>query len=338
MATSREIMMQTLEFKNPERVPQQLWALPWAGIHYPKELEKIQQDFPDDIGGVNPYLSKHPKSTGDMHEIGEATDIWGAKFINKQRGIIGEVKDPLITGENWEDSDKAHIPVELLTIDQAKINEQCAASDKFIMAGECPRPFEQLQFLRGTVELYMDLITKPNGMLEFMEKMHDFYCKWVELWAQTDVDGIMMMDDWGSQNSLLISPTQWREYFRPMYRDYIDIAKKYGKKTFMHSDGFTLEIIPDLIDLGLDALNTQIFCIGLDKLKQFKGKITFWGEIDRQHILVESTKSEVQQAVRDVYDTLWDDGGCIAQCEFGAGANPENVYTVYETWSTLNKK
>ena len=75
-----------------------------------------------------------------------------------------------------------------------------------------------------------------------------------------------MMDDWGSQNSLLINPKTWVKIFKPLYKDYINIAKKHGKKTFMHSDGYTLEVIPHLIDVGLDAINTQIFCIGLEKL------------------------------------------------------------------------
>ena len=97
----------------------------------------------------------------------------------------------------------------------------------------------------------------------------------------------------------------------------------------------TIRIIPKLIDLGLDALNTQIFCIGVDKLAQFKGKITFWGEIDRQNLLPRGSLTDIDNAVQNVYDTLWQDGGCIAQCEFGAGANPDNVYRVFEKWSNL---
>jgi len=335
MVTSREVVYQTLEFKNTTRVPRQMWALPWADIYHHDKLVKIRKDFPTDFKNVDAHLKTQPKSVGNPYEVGEYTDIWGAKFKNIQRGIIGEVKEPIILGDNWETQDEAHIPYELLGIDKKKINEQCAKTDKFIIAGECPRPFEQLQFLRGTVQLYMDLAAKPQGMIKFMEKMHSFYCEWVEAWAQTDVDGIMMMDDWGSQNSLLISPKMWEDIFKPMYKDYIDIAKKYGKKTFMHSDGNTIEIIPHLIELGLDAFNTQIFCIGIEKLKQFKGKITFWGEIDRQHILVDNTQEQVAQAVKSVYENLWDSGGCIAQCEFGAGANPDNVYTVFETWDAL---
>ncbi len=333
--TSREIVHQTLEFKNPERVPRQLWVLPWAIQHCRDGVEGIERDFPMDIAGVDGGEREPLPTQGDPYEIGTHVDAWGAKFHNVQRGVIGEVKEPLIVGEDWEDAGKAHIPYESLTIDPDRINRQCAASDKFIMAGECPRPFEQLQFLRGSENLYMDLAYKPSGMMAFLEKMHDFYCRWVEAWARTDVDGINFMDDWGSQKSLLINPATWVEIFKPMYRDYIDIAKKYHKKTFMHSDGYTLQIIPHLIDLGLDAFNTQIFCMGMEPLKQFKGKITFWGEMDRQHMLVTATPEEVRQAVRGVFDALWAEGGCIAQCEFGAGGKTENVRAVYEAWDEV---
>ena len=333
--TSRELTYRALEFKNPDRVPRQLWALPWASIYCKEGLEAIERDFPADIGGVEGAESASPLTTGDATEVGDYVDPWGAKFHNVQRGVIGEVKEPLITGENWEDASKAHIPYELLTINPEHVNRQCAKSSQFIMAGECPRPFEQLQFLRGSENLYLDLAYQPSGMFAFIEKMHDFYCKWVEAWAQTDVDGIMMMDDWGSQRSLLINPKTWVEIFKPMYRDYINIAKKHGKKTFMHSDGYTLAILPHLIDLGLDASNTQIFCMGMEKLKQYKGKITFWGEVDRQHLLVSATVGEVKQAVRGVYDALWQEGGCIAQCEFGAGSKPENVRAVFEAWNEV---
>lgn len=146
------------------------------------------------------------------------------------------------------------------------------------------------------------------------------------------VDGLFLMDDWGTQRSLIINPKIWAEIFKPLYRDYIGIAKKYNKKTFMHSDGYILEIIPELIELGLDAVNAQIFCMGIDRLSEFKGKITFWGEIDRQHILPNGSEEDVSEAVRNVREKLWHNGGLIGQCEFGPGAKPENVYKVFESW------
>jgi hypothetical protein len=165
--------------------------------------------------------------------------------------------------------------------------------------------------------------------------MHRFYCELLEKWAKTDVDALNMMDDWGTQRDLLIHPDMWTEIFKPLYRDYINIAHRAGKKMFMHSDGHTLAIYPHLIELGLDAFNSQIFCMGIDNLLPFKGKITFWGEVDRQHLLPEGTTQDIHQAIAKVRDALWQDGGCIAQCEFGAGAKPENVRQVFASWNEL---
>lgn len=335
--TSRELVHATLEFRNTDgRVPRDLWTLPWAQQNFPAELEKIKSDFPADFGGpvVNMAVPSSIES-GDPYEVGLYTDAWGCQFTNIHKGVIGEVKNPIVVDDDWEDADKVHIPEEWLTFDIDAVNESCKNSDKFMGCGACPRPFEQLQFIRGTANLYMDLMDPPRKMLEFMEKMHDFYCRQLTLWAQTDVDCLNMMDDWGSQQNLLISPALWEEYFMPMYRDYINIAHKYGKKIFMHSDGHILSIIPKLIDLGLDAINSQIFCMGVENLAQFKGKITFWGEIDRQHLIPHGSQEDIDRAVESVYNTLWQDGGCIAQCEFGPGANPDNVYRIYQHWAHL---
>ena len=71
----------------------------------------------------------------------------------------------------------------------------------------------------------------------------------------------------------------------------------------------------------------------MDELEQFKGKITFWGEIDRQHILPNGTVEDVREAVSKVQNHFWANGGVIAQCEFGPGAKPENVRAVFERWA-----
>lgn len=335
--TSKELVLQTLEFRNTDaRVPRQLWTLPWAHQHCPDMLNRLARDFVWDFDGPEAVLQQTPLTKGDPYAIGEYTDEWGCLFTNIHGGIIGEVKQPLVQEDDWSDAGRVHIPEELLSFDIGQVNASCKEkADAFLMCGCCPRPFEQLQFIRGTANLYMDLMDPPPAMLDFMEKMHDFYCRLLTKWAQTDVDALNMMDDWGSQNDLLISPRLWEEMFQPMYRDYIRIAHSHGKKMFMHTDGNTLRIIPKLIDLGLDAINAQLFCIGVDQLAPFRGKITFWGEIDRQHLIPHGTRAEIDAAVRQVYDTLWSDGGCIAQCEFGPGANPDNVYRIYEMWDSL---
>lgn len=337
--TSRELVRSTLAFQNThDRAPRDLWYLPWAEINEGQALAQIRQNYPNDFCSVpTVYRQQSAVEHGNPTEIGEYVDPWGCVFTNIHRGIIGEVKEPLVTDDDWADVSRVVFPEHWLSFDIDQVNREVAGSDQWIGAGCCPRPFEQLQFIRGTADLYMDLMDMPEGLIGFMEKMHDFYCRLLTKWAKTDVDYLMFMDDWGAQKSLLINPRLWRKIFRPMYQDYIEIAHSHGKKIFMHSDGYTLDILPDLIDMGLDAINTQLFCMGVEKLAPFRGRITFWGEICRQNLLPYGTVEQVEQAVRRVFDTLWDNGGCIAQCEFGPGARPENVEAVFRTWDALTQ-
>lgn len=339
--TSRELTKATLEFKNKSsRVPVDRWLLPWAREHYPEELDAIIKDYPTDIDYCPEFYKNPPVTVGDPHAIGTYIDAWGCVFKNVTRGIVGEVKDPIMPAddEDWEDTSRIHIPEEFLTIDIDAVNRFCRESDKFVLTPCCPRPFEQLQFIRGTEQLYVDLMLRPQGLMDFIRRMHDFYCRELTVWAKTDVDALRFMDDWGSQNSLLINPTLWREIFKPMYRDYVNIAHSHGKKIFVHSDGNILSILPDLIEIGVDAINCQVFLIGIENLTQFKGKITFWGEVDRQELLPRGTVDEVLSAVAEMKAKLWDNGGCIAHCEFGIGARPENVRAVYAAWETGSNK
>ncbi len=336
--TSRELVKRTLNFENRDgRAPRDLWTLPWAEMNHGEMLHKIQREYESDFVCAPELLGTRTVEEGDPYTPGTYRDQWGCIFQNIHPGIIGEVKEPIIKGEDWEDVEAAHIPVEQLTFDRDAVNAFCRSTDKYVFSGVCPRPFEQLQFIRGTENLYMDLMDMPENMEKFLGKMHAFYCELLEEWGKTDVDALRIMDDWGSQNTLLINPEMWKKIFRPMYKDYIDIAKRHNKAMFMHSDGNTLQIIPELIDLGLDALNAQIFCIGVEKLEPYAGKMTFWGEIDRQHLLVEGTRQDIFEAVKKVKETLWRDGGCVAQCEFGPGANPENVYEVFRAWDEVLK-
>jgi uroporphyrinogen decarboxylase len=331
--TSRALVYRTLEFNNPLRVPRQLWLLPWAKEHYPGQVKKIQSDFPDDIVTAPIIYREKPGTIGEQCSVGTYVDEWGCVFENIHSGIVGEVKAPMV--KELEDFEKVRVPMEKLSLNIEQVNDFCRNTDKFVM-GPCVNPFERIQYLRGTENVYMDLALKTDGFTGLLDKIHQFNLKELELWAGTEIDALFFMDDWGSQNSLLISPAMWREVFKPLYKEYIDIAHDNGKKIFMHSDGYILDIIPDLIDLGLDALNSQIFCMGVEKLgENFKGQITFWGEIDRQHLLPNGSKEDIVKAVNQVKDALYADGGVIAQCEFGPGAKPENINSVFQTWNNF---
>lgn len=329
----RELVRQTLEFRGPERIPRQLWTLPWAAKRFPQELRAIERDFPQDITTIPIRCSEPVPGGGNAHAVGTFIDAWGCRFENLQEGIIGQVKEARLS--DWSAAGEVPFPQERLEIDRAAVTEFCSGTEQFVLAGTCPRPFERLQFLRGSEELYLDLNRPPAALLDFLQRLHAFYMEELTIWTETEVDALTFMDDWGSQQALLVAPELWRDLFKPLYADYVAIAHEHGKHAFMHSDGHITEIIPDLIEIGLDALNSQVFCMGVEELgDRFAGALTFWGELDRQQLLPRASTTEIAEATRTMRAALHRKGGLIAQCEFGPGARPENIRAFFETMSS----
>ncbi len=334
--TSRVLVQRCLKFEYPERIPRDLWLLPWAAERFPDTLDQINRKFPSDFVTVDFNYPASPKVKGDPYRVGTYTDEWGCTFVNYQDGVIGEVKEPLIL--DIRDRRQVELPYDQLQFDsksaQKMISEFYQSTEKFVIANCCPRPWERYQFLRGTENALYDVMSPEEGGAELLDLIHQFYLKELEFWVKTDVDAICFMDDWGSQNQLLIPPRIWRALFKPLYKDYCDLAHANGKFIFMHSDGHISEIYEDLIEVGVDAVNSQLFCMNFDELeKKAKGKITFWGEIDRQHVLPASDPQVGRDAVRTVAKHLYDpSGGIIAQFEFGAGANPATALAIFDEW------
>lgn len=334
--TSRERVIKTLDFQPVDRAPRQLWMLPGIIMFRNDELTEVLSKFPPDIGGPAVRYGTSKRAKGNPCEVGEYTDEWGSVWRVAEPGVIGEVKEPPL--KDWAGLDSYTPPYELLDeADFSMVNKSCEESDLFMLAGTFTRPFERLQFLRGTENALMDLAYGSNEVFRLLDMIHDFSIREMQMWADTNVDGVSFMDDWGSQTSLLISPTKWREIFKPLYKDYCDILHAKGKYVFFHSDGYIEDIYPDLIEIGINAVNSQLFCMNIEGLgEKYCGKITFWGEIDRQHILPFGTTEDVRNAVRRVRRALdKGSGGVIAECEWGIGTPKENIEAVFDEW---NKK
>lgn len=297
------------------------------------EFDEVLAKYPSDFVGPQARYGASSRVQGTPAEVGEYVDEWGCVWNVAEVGVCGEVKRPPL--EDWSQLASYKLPWEILDgADLSEVDRGCSETDHFVRTGTSVRPFERMQFLRGTENLLMDLAWQPAEFLKLCEMLHEFFLRDMEMWAKTDIDGIGFMDDWGAQSSLLISPDLWRSIFKPMYKDYCDIIKGSGKFAFFHSDGYIADIYPDLIEIGVDAVNSQLFCMDIEELaRRHKGQITFWGEISRQDILPFGTVDEVREAVYRVRRALDDGrGGLIAQCEWGVRDPKENIETVFEAW------
>lgn len=275
--TSRELVIATLHHESPARIPVDLWCLPATRLKYGEDLERIIADAQIDIVSA-PFADKTEDPRHFME--GSYTDCWGSTWYNRQAGIIGEVKHfPLADISKIGE----YVAPKELFLSGLDGFEQTAAfisqhRDKFILGGWISL-FERMQFLRGTENLFMDTVMETSEYYKLMEIVADYYDTYLDAWLKQDVDAIVFGDDWGSQRSLLISPDSWRKQFKPLYRRFFDKVHESGKYVFMHSDGYILEIVDDLVEIGVDALNSQIWCMGLDAVaEKCNGRITNWGK------------------------------------------------------------
>jgi hypothetical protein len=332
--TSRERVRRALTFSHPDRAPRDLWVLPYVQLFRRPELDALLAAHPGDFARPELSPGSDDADLTKLSEPGSYTDEWGSVWNLAEPGVVGEVKAPIL--QDWSRLASFRAPWDLLrSRSYDHVNRLCERTEAFTLSAVCARPFERLQFLRGTENLYIDLACGDAEIQTLIRLVQEYYLEEVRAWSRTNVDGVVFMDDWGSNTALLIRPAMWREVFKPMYRAYCEIIHAAGKYAFFHSDGHIAAIVPDLIDVGVDALNSQLFCMDIEKLgAEFRGKITFWGEIDRQHVLPYGSPADVRAAVQRVRRALDDGrGGVIAQCEWGKDNEPENIVAVFDAWS-----
>ncbi len=331
--TPRERVIAALELRGPDRAPRDLWCLPGVEMFRAEELARMRELWPADIASAGAPYGRPALAAGTPYRRGTYTDEWGCLWEVQQDGVVGEVKGPPLA--DWAALDRFRPPREILDGDWSRADARRAATDRFILAGTSVRPFERMQFLRGSENLFLDMGWADQRFLRLRSLVHEFFLEELALWAGRDVDGISFMDDWGAQGSLLVSPALWREHFKPLYAEYAKVIRAAGKYVFFHSDGFIESIIPDLVEIGIQALNCQLFCMDIESLaRRHRGRVTFWGEIDRQHILPFGSQADVRAAVRRVRSAFDDGrGGLIAQCEWGVRDPFENVSAVFDEWS-----
>ena len=129
------------------------------------------------------------------------------------------------------------------------------------------------------------------------------------------IDIAYVGDDVASQMGMLFRPELWRRYFKSVYAKQFQIAKSRGVKVMFHICGACRDIIPDLIDIGLDILMPlQLSARGMDPVelkREFGNHLTFWGGVDVQSFLPYASPDEVRQEVRRLIDILGKEGGYV---------------------------
>lgn len=202
-------------------------------------------------------------------------------------------------------------------------------------------PMEIYTWMTGMEETMVNLLTNPELVRAALDRIAGYFMQKVERLAdclEGQIDLLHMGDDLGGQQTLLISRELYRALIQPVHRRIIDHAHKVlpEAKILYHSDGAVFDILPDLIDAGVDVLEAvQTDADGMDprRLKSTYGeRLGFHGAISVQALLPRSSAEHVRSECQRLCDVLGKGGGYIAAPSHAmqAGTPVENVWAMLE--------
>ena len=276
-----------------------------VGINYTiwqrheNRLEQLRRDCPHvNVGG---------KPDSDSPRKGEhkSRDEWGCLWHYPGMDLDGQViEHPL---DSWDKLDTWRPPsaakrVEAIKKDaEHRTNEQGPAQ-----AGlEHGFLFLRLTYLRGFENLMIDVAERSPKLYELRDMVTDYWYQVTEAHIDCGATHVNAADDLGLQDRLPIAPDSWRDLIKPAYANIFGLARTRGFTAHLHTDGYVVDIIPDLIEVGVTDLNPQDLVNGLDNLARLaKGKIHISLDIDRQSVTAFGTPEEIDAHIQNCIRTL----------------------------------
>ena len=172
-------------------------------------------------------------------------------------------------------------PLELLDAARfAKIDKSCEATNRFVLAASETRPFDRLRFLRGD-NAVVELARGTKEIRGLLAMLHELFLQRAGNLGQYRGRWRRLPRRPGRRRFAPDRARNVAQIFKPLYREYCKILHARDKFVFFRSQGHIVDVLGDLVKIGVDAVQSQIHKMDAEKLaKRFRGHVTFWGEID----------------------------------------------------------
>lgn len=235
------------------------------------------------------------------------TDRWGCDWVYPLEALDG-----ICTGHplaSWEAlaTYAPPDPEAFTDWDQARQNVEQAHARGDAATGGTDHGFVflRLTYLRGFDRCMMDMAEGRPELLRLIAIVERYWMDVVRRWIDLGVDSIGFGDDLGLQQALPISPATWRQYIKPTYQRIFSCCRDHGVHVSLHTDGYILDIIPDLLECGVSVLNPQDLVNGVENLRQRAwGRVCINLDIDRQSVTVFGTPEQSAAHVRHCIERL----------------------------------
>ncbi len=319
-APTKQFVKDSIHRKGQGRCPVRLKRLSFDIIlRYGDALADLFAAYPDDLVAVIPYditigyqpPYKEPKinTIEALMRDAQWVDEWGTRWGHALGGVGATPTDHPIKDWTMLDDYLANQmpnPREPGRYDSGAAAIKMHGETKYCYGIIHLALFERLHSLRGMSELFTDFFLYEKELRRLMDALRAYLIELIRMWGEIGADGVFMTDDWGSQTGLMISPDLWRDFFKPHYAAVFAEAHKLGMDVLFHSCGNVTDIVADLIDAGMDALDpVQPGAMDIDQLaREYGGRVAFSGAVDIQQLLCNGTPAEIKDEVRRIADTL----------------------------------
>ena len=287
-----------------------------AGVYYsgrPKEITGRPGYFRDDYGV-----------------------IWNRNGADKDIGVIEGfvIEDP--------ENDNYEFPAVDTQWFRKELEELVSLdTDQFKVANFGFTMFERCWTLMGMENVLTYMITCPDALENFFDRLCEFWLPLIDIALEYDIDAVEFGDDWGQQHGLIMGPEYWRRFIKPRMARLYERAKKKGKYVLQHSCGDCHEIFPDLIEIGLDCYQTfQPEIYDIEKIKKLYGdKLCFWGAISTQQCLPRMSPDQVRKEIVRIACILSKGGGYIMAPTHSVPGDvkPENILAMLDVFKNQDE-
>ena len=310
-------LIEAIRMEHPDSIPVSIGILPAAWLKYGSELQRLVDQYPGLFGGMKVDPEALRAGLNKQYRQGEAVDVdeWGCVWSGMVEGMQSMVKGhPVKTEED------------IFTLEIPKNRD-----------GRLPHGFFYLRLL--------DLCGFENAMILFAEegealnvlldKVLEYNLYQIAAILPRMGDMVYFGDDLGMQRGLAVGPEKWRKYIKPCFRKMYGLVKAYkpSELIYMHTDGCIWEIMPDLVECGVDMINPQYRANGLDNLVRVCRKeqvIPINLDLDRQ-LFPFGTRSQLFDHVGECVEALYlPEGGLGLSVEFAQDIPLENMAAVLD--------
>ena len=301
--------IKAMRFQRPEYIPVGVSLLPATWAQYREALDDLVARHPIVFGDWQ-RGSRDYDLVGGTYVAGEHVDIWGCTWRNIRHGMEAMVKEhPVPTRE----------AVRALEPPQTLLRH-------------LPHGFMYLRLadLRGFDALMLDFAEEPPELQMLIDVVLAHNLRELEAVLEDNpASPLYFGDDLGMQASLPISPNKWRKYLKPCYAAIYGRCHAAGRDVYMHSDGHIVEIIPDLVECGVNVINPQVRANGLERLAETcRGRVCVDLDLDRQ-MFPFATPAEIDAHVREAVEALGaPEGGLWLKAECAPDVPLENIEAI----------